>query len=51
MEMEQRPEREARATLLAELTNVREHLEHNERDGLQFCLSPPLTGKGLGIVE
>ena len=51
MEIEQRPEREARATLLAELSNVREHLEHNERDGLQFRLFPPLTGRRLEVVE
>ena len=50
-EMEQRLEGEARATLLTELDTVREYLEHNERRGLQSCLSPLPTGKCFGIVE
>ena len=48
VEMEQRPEREM---LLAELNAVREHLDNNERHGLQSRLSPLLPGKCFGIVE
>ena len=57
-EMEERPGleaqesgREARETLLEELKTVREHLDRNERLGLRFCLSPPLTGKSLVRVD
>lgn len=49
--MEQRQGFEARTTLLEELGTVREHLDHNEPNGLQFCLSPLLTGKCFGIIE
>ena len=57
-EMEERPGlearepgREARETLLEELKTVREQLDHNERHGLQFCLSSPLTGESLSEIS
>ena len=57
-EMEERPGlearelgHEARETLLEELKTVRDHLDHNERHGLHFCLSPPLTSKSLVRVD
>lgn len=47
----QEPGREARETLLLELKTVREQLDQNERNGLRFRLSPPLTGKSLVRVD
>ena len=43
--------RQTRAALLEEVETVRKHLDQSAPHGLQFRLSPLLTGKSFGIIE